>query len=498
MDLLVSSLWMVLQPENFMWLLLGTFIGITFAVIPGINGVTCCVLFIPFTYYLGIIPSLLMLTGMYQGSNCGGSITAVMLNIPGDPAAICTTFDGHPMALKGQAGKAIGSAFFASSLGGLIGGIALITIGPPVAHFALKMGEPEIFMFIFFGLTTVSTVAGKEILTGFISLFFGLLISTIGLSPMSGAERFVFGSDYLMSGVDFVVALLGLFALTVVFERLNTDISAHSSSSFKKTHIELPSWPEIKENLKLNIPRSSIIGTIIGAIPAVGATVASVLAYGVAKQFSKHPEKFGTGIIEGVMAPEASNNASGAGAMMTMLTLGIPGSATTAIILGAFLIAGVQPGPQIFVTHPEVVKACFGSMLWVNLMILVMGLLLTRLFVKAMSIPLWALDPLIVVLSYLGVFSIRNNTADIMVMTVFGVIGYVMRRFDIAIGPLILAMVLGPIAEKSFVMSMRLSDSGLLIFLHSPVCVILLVLSLAALFIPLIQHHMAKRKKASC
>ncbi|MEO8631225.1 MAG: tripartite tricarboxylate transporter permease, partial [Betaproteobacteria bacterium] len=222
--------------------------------------------------------------------------------------------------------------------------------------------------------------------------------------------------------------------------------------------------------------------------------IAAVLSYGVAKQFSKHPNKFGTGIIEGVFAPEAANNASAAGAVMTMLTLGIPGSATTAIILGAFLISGVDPGPMIFVNNPEIVQAAFGSMLLCNIMVFVLGMLLTRLFVKAMSLPLWILDPMIVVFSYLGVFSIRNSFADVIIMTLFGVLGYVMRRMDIAIGPLMLALVLGPIAEKSFVTAMRLSDTGLGIFVSSPVSTILLILSVLSFFIPLAQRYRTKIK----
>ena len=214
-----------LQPANFLYMLGGTFVGMLFAAMPGINGLTCAVLFIPFTYYLGIIPSLIVLCAMYQGSNFGGAITATILNIPGDPAAICTTFDGHPMAMKGQAGKAIGAALFASSLGGIIGGVILVTVGPAVAELAMKMGAAEIFMFIFFGLTTISSIAGSSLLNGFISMFIGLLLASIGVSPVTGSERFVFGSDYLLGGLDFVVAIMGLFALTEVFCRHTEDIA---------------------------------------------------------------------------------------------------------------------------------------------------------------------------------------------------------------------------------------------------------------------------------
>jgi len=496
MDMVLSGMAMVLQPVNLLYLLGGTFVGILFGAMPGINGLTCAVLFIPFTYYLGIIPSLIVLCAMYQGSNFGGSITAVLLNIPGDPAAICSTFDGHTMTLQGKAGKAIGAALFASSLGGIIGSVILVTVGPVVAEVALKMGAAEIFMFIFFGLTTIASIAGSSLLSGFISLFFGLLIASVGISPVTGSERFVFGSDYLLGGVDFVVAIMGLFALTEVFCRHTSDIAVYSTTAFKDTRSELPSWSEIKANLKLNIPRSSLIGVIVGAIPAAGATIGAIVSYGVAKQFSKHPEKFGTGIIEGVFAPESANNASAAGAVMTMLTLGIPGSATTAIILGAFLIAGVDPGPMIFVTNPEIIQACFGSMLLCNFFVFLLGVFLTRLFVKAISLPLWILDPMIVVFSYLGVFSIRNNFADVIVMTFFGVLGYVMRRMDLSVGPLMLALVLGPLAEKSFITSMRISETGLMIFVSSPVSLILLIFSVLSLFVPL-AHRYWKTIKAA-
>jgi putative tricarboxylic transport membrane protein len=353
-------------------------------------------------------------------------------------------------------------------------------------------------MFIFFGLTTISTVAGSSLLSGFISMFLGLLIACIGLSPSSGEERFVFGSKYLLGGVDFVVAIMGLFALTEVFSRLLEGKTAYSSARFKKTRSKLPTWDEIKPNLIKTIPRSSIIGTIIGAVPAAGATIAAIVSYGVAKQFSKNPGQFGTGILEGVMAPESANNASAAGAMMTMLTLGIPGSATTAIILGAFLISGVDPGPRIFLNNPEIIHAAFGSMLLCNFFVFFCGILLTRIFVAALSIPLWVLDPMIVVFSYLGVFSIRNSFADVMAMTVFGFIGYVMRRIDVSVGPLMLALVLGRLPKKIFVLAMRISDTGLMIFLTSPVSAILLFFSILSLSIPLMRRYYSKRKSLAC
>ena len=495
MEIIVNSILMVVQPENMLWLLIGTFIGVVFGAMPGINGVMAAVLFVPFTYHLGPIPSILVLIGIYQGSNFGGCITAVLFNIPGDPAAICTTFDGHPMAKRGEAGKAIGSGLFASSIGGLLGTIVLVTVGPVIAKFALHLGAVEVFTFIFLGLTTVSSIAGSSALNGFISLFFGLLIASIGLSPMTGFPRFIFGSNYLLGGMDFIVALMGLFALTEVFDRLTTKVISYSVKGLEKTRTELPRWSELKRYLISTIPRSSVIGTIIGAIPGAGATLGAILSYGVTKQFSKEPHKFGTGMPEGVVAPECANNACAAGAVMTMLTLGIPGSATTAIILGAFFIAGLNPGPAIFTTNPEIVHACFGGMLIVNFMVLFFGFLLTRIYVKAMGLPVYILDPLIIVLSYLGVFSIRNSFADVMIMTVFGIIGYVMRRMDISVGPLVLALVLGPIAEKNFVISMRISSNGLLIFFTHPVSLIMLILSALSLAIPLMRELYNKKRE---
>jgi putative tricarboxylic transport membrane protein len=487
-ETIIDSVIMAVQPVNFIWLLTGTLIGIIFGAIPGINGVMAAVLFVPFTYYLGPIPSILVLVGIYQGSNFGGCITAVLFNIPGDPAAICTTFDGHPMAKKGEAGRAIGNGLFASSIGGLLGTVVLVTVGPIIAKFALNMGAVELFTFIFLGLTTISTIAGSSVLNGFISLFLGLLIASIGLSPMTGFPRFVFGSNYLLGGVDFIVALMGLFALAEVFDRLTTKIAFYSVASLGKTKTELPRWSELRNFLISTIPRSSAIGTIIGAIPGAGATLGAILSYGVTKQFAKDPHKFGTGIAEGVVAPESANNACAAGAMMTMLTLGIPGSATTAIILGAFLISGLNPGPTIFSTNPEIVHAAFGSMLLVNILVLLLGMLLARLFVKATALPVCILDPLIIVFSYLGVFSLRNSFADVMIMTLFGIIGYVMRRIDISVGPLVLALVLGPLAEKNFVIAMRISSNGLLIFFTHPISLVMLILSGFSLAIPLIRN----------
>ena len=493
MEILIKSIAMIAQPDNFLWLTGGTFIGIFFGAIPGINGLMAAILFVPFTYSLGPIASILALVGIYQGSNFGGCITAVLFNIPGDPAAVCTTFDGHPMAKRGEAGKAIGSGLFGSAIGGLIGTFFLILLGPYIAKIALKFGPPELFSFIFMGLMTISSIAGNSFINGLLSLFIGLLIACIGLSPMTGVPRFVFNSDYLLGGIDFIVALMGLFALSEVFDRLNDRRIYYQEENVGGDKVELPKWSELKTYLKSTIPRSSILGTIVGAIPGAGTVLGSIMSYGLAKQFSKDSDKFGKGIPEGVVAPECANNACAAGAVLTMLTLGIPGSAVTAIILGAFIIAGLNPGPMIFMNNPEIVHACFGGMLVVNFLVLILGLAMTRMFVKATKLPVFILDPLIIVFSYIGVYSLRSSFADIMIMTIFGVIGYILKRLDMSIGPLVLALVLGPLAEKNFVLATRLSDDGLLVFLTRPISLVMLICAAITLSFPIIKKRFMEK-----
>jgi putative tricarboxylic transport membrane protein len=500
METLINSLVMIAQPGNFLWLAVGTFIGIFFGAIPGINGLMAAILFVPFTYSLGPIYSILALVGIYQGSNFGGCITAVLFNIPGDPAAVCTTFDGHPMAKKGQAGKAIGAGLFGSAIGGLVGTFFLILLGPYIAKIALKFGPTELFSFIFLGLMTISSISGDSFLNGLLSLFLGLLVASIGLSPMTGVPRFVFNSDYLLGGIDFIVALMGLFALSEVFDRLDNRNIYYQDENIAGDKIELPNWSELKSYLISTIPRSSILGTIVGAIPGAGTVLGSIMSYGLAKQFSKDGDKFGTGIAEGVVAPECANNACAAGAVLTMLTLGIPGSAVTAIILGAFLIAGLNPGPMIFLTNPEIVHACFGGMLLVNILVLALGLLMTRMFVKATKLPVYILDPLIIVFSYIGVFSLRSSFSDIMIMTLFGIIGYVLKRLDLSIGPMVLALVLGPLAEKNFVLATRLSDDGIFVFFTRPISLVMLICAVITLSFPMLKKKLMEKslgKKAT-
>lgn len=493
MDLLFQSITSIAQLDHFLWLVGGTFIGIFFGAIPGINGLMAAILFVPFTYSLGPIASILALVGIYQGSNFGGCITAVLFNIPGDPAAVCTTFDGHPMAKKGEAGKAIGSGLFGSAIGGLIGSFFLIMLGPLIAKFALKFGPAELFSFIFMGLMTISSISGNSFINGLLSLFLGLLVACVGLSPMTGVPRFVFNLDYLMGGIDFIVALMGLFALSEVFDRLSNTNAYYQEEHVEGSSVELPTWSELKTYLKSTIPRSSILGTIVGAIPGAGTVLGSIMSYGLAKQFSKDSDKFGTGVAEGVVAPECANNACAAGAVLTMLTLGIPGSAVTAIVLGAFLIAGLNPGPMIFISNPEIVHACFGGMLVVNILVLVLGLAMTKMFVKAAKLPVFILDPLIIVFSYIGVYSLRSSFADILIMSIFGIIGFVLKRLDLSIGPMVLALVLGPLAEKNFVLATRLSDNGLLVFLTRPISLALLICAVITLTFPMFKKRLMER-----
>ena len=471
----------VLNPSHFIFLFLGVAGGIIVGAIPGLTGSVGIILLLPFIYYLEASTAIVMLCGMFCGAMYGGSISAILISIPGTPSAAATVLDGYPLAQKGEAGKAIGVATIASTTGGIISTFCLMFIAPQLARFALKFGPEEYFALMIFGLTIIASVAGKSLVKGLIAGFFGLLIATVGLDPVVGYARFSFNIPNLMTGFPLLPVLIGLFAISQIFIQFEAEVMGkkliHSQQKIKNV---LPSLGELKRLFTIIIP-ASFLGTFIGIIPGTGGTIASFLAYNEAKRWSKDPDSFGKGNIIGVAAPEAANNGTTGGAMIPLLSLGIPGDVITAVMLGALLLIGVRPGPLLFKEHPEIINAIFAGMLLANVLILLLGILSVRLFPQVLKAPDSILFPAIFALCFLGAFSLNNSVYDMSIALIFGVIGYIMRKNDFPTAPVVLGVILGPIAEDELGRALIIAHGDWSVLFQSPIAIFFYAISLLSL-----------------
>lgn len=468
------------HPLNWLLLLFGTIWGILFGCIPGLTGIVGVALLIPFTFTLNPIEGLLMLGAVYVGSTFGGSISAILFNTPGAPEAACTTLDGYPMAKKGQAGKAIGYALSASAIGGLFGTIVLILLAPPLSEMALAFGPPEYFALAILGITAIASIGTKSVFKSLLSGMIGLGIATVGMDPLTSNARFNFSSNMLLTGISFVPAIIGLFALSEVLKRCGESRQTAAFDTSSKVLTKLPSLREIWD-LKVTLLRSSIIGTFIGVLPGVGATTASFIGYSEAVRWSKHPEKFGTGVPEGIAAPESANNAAVGGSMVPLLSMGIPGSATTAVMIGGLTIHGIIPGPMLMVQNQDLVYSVFIGMLIANVLMIFFGIKIASQFGKILKIPYVLVGPSIIVLCMTGVFALRNNMMDLVVMLALGAVGYLLQELDYPVAPLIIGLVLGPIAEVSLRRAMILNDFDIIAVVTHPIAGVMLLVSILSL-----------------
>jgi putative tricarboxylic transport membrane protein len=477
--------------QPILFIVLGVITGILVGAMPGLSPSMGVALMVPFTYAMSPTLALILLVSIYIAANYGGSITAVTINAPGTPASVVTAFDGYPLTQQNKPGMALGVSLVSSTIGGIIGTIILILFSVQLAKIAVRFHPAEYFALAIFGLTTVATLGGKNWLKAFIAAIFGLLINTIGIDPISGVSRFTFGSVQLYDGFSLIPALIGLFALSEVFKQ----IDEHNFDG-EKVKLEKTKWPTITDYWKLRtgILRSSFIGTIIGIFPGAGATIASFISYDVAKRSSKEPEKFGKGSLEGVAAAEAANSSSVGGALVPLLTLGIPGSASTAVLIGALMIHDLTPGPQLFNNNPEIIYGLFASLLIANLVMLGLGLLGSRLWVKVTDVPKMILYPMIFTVSIIGSFAVRNSFFDIAACLGFGVFGWILRKHNYPVAPIILGIVLGNIAETNFRRAVMMG--GYHIFFTRPVSLILLVLGLISFAWPLLQNKIKKNISA--
>ena len=484
---LAAGLYMVVDPFNLLMILAGVAMGIFVGAMPGLSSTPGLAILLPFTFFMEPIPAFLMMIGLYMAAEYGGSITSIAIGVPGTPPAVPTVWDGFPLTQKGLPGKALGTSIIASTVGGMIGTVILIVACAPIASFALRFGPAEYFALGVFGLSIVASLAGKSLVKALISVAIGLLICVIGVDVFTGYPRFTFGITQLLEGIPFIPALVGLFAVSKVFQLMETEITGIRKFTGKIAY-QLPSLNELKR-LIVSIIRGSGIGALIGAIPGAGATIASLIAYNEEKRASKHPELFGTGVLEGISAPEAANNASVGGAMVPLITLGIPGSGSTAVLIGGLMLQGLQPGPLLMPNNPELVYSIFIGFFIAEFFMLAIGLAGTQLWVALTSLRVSILAPFILGLCVIGTYALGNNMFYVALALIFGVLGYLMEKFEFPLAPTVLAIVLGFIVETNLRRALAISGGSYAIFFTHPISLVLLIIAVASFVIPLIRRR---------
>ncbi|HHV42325.1 MAG TPA: C4-dicarboxylate ABC transporter permease [Clostridiaceae bacterium] len=486
---LLHGLLQVCSIANLTWCTVGVISGILVGALPGLTATMAVALLVPFTFGRPIIESMAMLLGIYCGAMYGGSISAILIRTPGTPSGAATVLDGYPLAKQGKAGKAIRMATVASGIGGLGGALIMTFLSPVISRAALAFSAPEYFSLAVFGLSIIISVSGSSITKGLIAGVFGLLLSTIGLDPSSGYPRFTFGSMELYGGLAFIPTLIGLFAISEVFINVE-DLLTREKTKSKVTDMKLH-WSELRGTLK-TIFRSTILGTFIGAIPGAGADIAAFVGYSEAKRGSKHPELFGTGLLEGVAAAEAANNACTGGAMIPMLSLGVPGDAVTAVLLGALIIQGLQPGPMLFKEHLDLVNAIFAAMIVANIIMIILGLLGSQYVARIINIDQRILLSVILLLSVVGAFSMRNSIFDIWVALAFGVIGYFMSKYEFPTSPILLALILGPMTESNLRRALIMTHGDWTVFFTRPISLAMLCLAVISVVTSIRKEQQAR------
>jgi len=484
-----------LQPINLWYTFVGVFLGTIIGVLPGIGPSATIALLIPVTFGMNPTSALIMMAGVYYGSKYGGSTTAILIRTPGEAASVMTSIDGYEMARKGRAGAALAVSAIGSFIAGTIGVVALTLFALPLTSMALKFGPAEYFTLMLFAMTAVASLTGKSPAKGMLSAILGLMIATIGIDLQSGQPRYTMNIPEFQDGVGFIVVVVGMFAVAEVFRGMEGLFHGTAPEMIK---ISGKLWLT-KEEWKRSIGpiwRGGFIGFIIGVLPGAGGTIASILSYTTEKRLSKHPEEFGKGAIEGVAGPEAANNADTAGALVPLLTLGVPGGGATAVMLGAFIMYGIQPGPLLFQNRPDLVWGLVDSMYIGNIMLLILNLPLIGLFVRLLYIPAGILYPLIVSISVIGAYGINGSMLDLYLILFFGVVGYVFEKVDIPVAPLVLSLVLGGIMEQSFRQAMTISGGNPKIFLGSTITVTLVVLSVISIALPFILPRLKALKQS--
>ena len=492
---LMQGFAVALQPMNLLWCFVGVVLGTMVGVMPGLGPPATIAMLLPLTFLMNPASAVIMLAGIYYGAKYGGSTTSILLNVPGESASVVTCLDGYQMARKGRAGPALGIAAIASFIAGTVGVLGLMLIAPPLAKLALGFSSPEYFGLMALGLAMVVLLAGRSMVKALLAMLVGLWISGIGTDLFSTAERFTFGQLELLSGIDFVVVAIGVFAIGEVLGNFEAREAAKSVAVPKGVRNLLPTVQDLKDS-RFAFANGSIVGFLIGVLPGAGSTIASFISYGVEKAVSRRREEFGTGVVEGVAAPEAANNSETGGALVPMLTLGIPGSSTTAMLLAALVLWGFKPGPLFIPENPALFWGLVASMYVGNLMLLALNLPLVPLFAQVLRTPVHILYPVILGVAVVGVFSTSGSLFDVWLVAGFGLLGYLMRKLDYPSAPLILGLVLGGALERALRQSLMMSEGSLSILVSRPVSALMLSLAVLILLIPLFNKFNTWRLRA--
>ena len=481
-SLLLTGFQIALQPYNLMFAFIGAFLGTVIGVLPGIGPAGALAMLLPIVLNMNPVSALIMLASIYSGAMYGGSTTSILLNVPGESSSVVTCLDGHQMALQGRAGPALCIAAIGSYIAGTIGVVGLMFLGPLIASWALNFGPPEYCALMIFGLSSVASLSGKRLVKGLMAMTLGLMLGTVG-TDVTGVERFVFDMPEMLDGIQLLAVTIGLFAVSEVLLNTNEMRSGVQGAVIK--HKLFISFKDVRESTGA-ILRGTGIGFLAGALPGVGAGIASFLAYSVETQVSRHPERFGKGEIRGVAAPESANNACSAGALVHLLTLGIPGSGSMAILLIALTALNVHPGPLMFTQHPDVVWGLIAALYIGNVMLLILNLPLVGIFVRLLYLPMRILLPVVMVICVIGVYSVNQTVLDLVFLCGFGALGYFMRSHDYPVAPVILGLVLGDRMEEALRQSMIMTQGNLWMLLERPIVVFFVVLTLASMIGPFI------------
>ncbi|MGE3679963.1 MAG: tripartite tricarboxylate transporter permease [Burkholderiales bacterium] len=475
----------VFTPAHLLALFGGLLLGLLVAVLPGLTLVMGVVLALPFTYTMDLTSAVILLTAMYLAGTYAGAWTSILFRVPGEPMDVPMLWDGYAMARKGQAAEALGWTLVAALVGGLAAAVVMVLLAQPIAKIALTLSSPEYFAIIVFGLASVVSMGGSSLANALISLFVGLLIATVGVDETYGAHRFTFGVPILSDGIDYLVVMVGAFGLGEVFVRMENGFKSPTMVAVGRVSTTLP---PLREALAIKgcFGRGTLLGIVIGLVPGAGATVASFLSYGVEAQHGKRRKLMGSGIAEGIVAPQTAATSSVGGAMIPLITMGIPGSGATAIILGAFMLHGLQPGPQVFETSSHIVYTLFASVFVGVIGMCLIGYFAARFLVRVLELPEVIVSAYVVMCCILGAFAARNNITDVWLIVVFGVVGYVCERMRFPIAPLVLGVILGPLAETNFMTTMISFGNDWTVFFTRPVSGTVMALAILTLVFPLL------------
>jgi putative tricarboxylic transport membrane protein len=492
---LMQGFAIALSLKNVMLMFAGVILGVIIGVLPGLGGANGVAILLPLTFGMSQVPggttsAIILLSCIYWGALFGGAITSILFNIPGEPWSVATTFDGYPLAQKGRAGAALTAAFTSSFVGALVAVIVITFLSPIVARFALEFGPPEFFAVYLLTFCAFIGMSKEPPFKTLATMMLGFALAAVGTDPVTGALRLTFGSTHLLTGFDFLIAVIGLFGIGEILLTLEEGLAFKGASAKLNMKVVLETWKELPKYWLTSI-RSSVVGCFMGIVPG-GATPASFMSYGVARRFSKDGDKFGTGMVEGVVAPETAAHAAGTSALLPMLTLGVPGSPTAAVLLGGLLIWGLQPGPLLFVEQKDFVWGLIASMYLGNIVGLIVVLTCVPLFAAILRVPFSVIAPIIMVICAIGAYTVHNSIFDVWMMLVFGVLGYVFKKLQYPLAPLVLAIVLGDRAESSFRQAMLVSQGDMTVFFSNALVGSMTGLALFLLFWPLVTLLLAR------